>query len=380
MRKPTIVALIITALFIPNVTAQEVTMQPRAGHRMIYSPERDIIVMFGGMTINTGSYYNDLWTYSPEENTWTKITTENAPSPRGAPGFAYNPDKQECLLFGGLSGSRLSDTWTLSLDTMTWTKQSPATSPSARSDTGLVYDRTAKRYLLYGGYGAGLQEDTWAYDPDENNWMKIETEHSPGKIYGQSMMWNPASEQVIMYGGHLNSPTSSTYLNEVWGFNDETQDWEKLQSIDNVQGRYWTAADITENGLLVCFGGSSGTLGDTVTVKTGSDYWSTTSFTQPTPSPRFFAQICYIGGDRFILYGGGTSDQEYGDTWQYSVDSGWTKQEPTYTAQGEEKGIIAPAWMILIGITLAITLKRYRGYAGTTASTIGASKATASGS
>jgi hypothetical protein len=361
MHKTVLIAIVIAALLIPNTNAQDTTMQQRVGHRMIYSPEKDIIVMFGGMTVNTGNYYNDLWTYSPKENVWTKITTETAPSPRGAPGFAYNPDTQECLLFGGLHTSRLSDTWILSLETMTWTKQNPETSPSARSDIGLAYDRTTKRYILYGGYGAGLQDDTWAYDPEENIWTKIETDHNPGKIYGQSMMWSPATKQIIMYGGHLNSPSSITYLDEVWAFNSETQDWESVQSVDNVQGRYWTAADISETGLLVCFGGSSGTLGDTVTINTASDRLSTTSTNQPTPSPRFFAQLCYIGENKFILYGGGTADQIYGDTWLYQVESGWTKLEPFYKLQQkiETTSIILPAWMILIGITLIIAIKRH---------------------
>ena len=169
MRKTAIIAIIITTLLLPNINAQETSIQPRAGHRMIYSPEKDIIVIFGGMTVNTGNYYDDLWTYSPEENTFQRVITDTAPSPRGAPGFAYNPDKQECLLFGGLHTSRLSDTWVLNLETMTWTKESPETSPSARSDTGLIYDRVMKRYILYGGYGGGLQDDTWSYDPEKKN-------------------------------------------------------------------------------------------------------------------------------------------------------------------------------------------------------------------
>ena len=362
MRKTAIIAIIITTLLLPNINAQETSIQPRAGHRMIYSPEIDIIVIFGGMTVNTGNYYDDLWTYSPEENTFQRVITDTAPSPRGAPGFAYNPDKQECLLFGGLHTSRLSDTWVLNLETMTWTKESPETSPSARSDTGLIYDRVMKRYILYGGYGGGLQDDTWSYDPEKKNWNKIETDHSPGKIYGQSMMWNPALEQIIMYGGHLNSPSSSTFLNEVWSFNSETQDWEQEQSIDNVQGRYWAAADITETGLLVSFGGSSGTLGDTVIINTASDKWSSTNVDQPTPSPRFFAQLSYIGDNKFILFGGGTSDQVYGDIWLYQVGSGWTELAPNYGTQPdrETRGIIVPTWMILIGIILVTAIKRFK--------------------
>ena len=211
-----------------------------------------------------------------------------------------------------------------------------------------------------GGVGEGHRARALCQLPEENNWVEIETENSPGKLYGESMMWSLATEQIIMYGGHLNSPVSTSYLNEIWGFNNETQDWEKQQTIDNVQGRYWTAADINENGLLVCFGGSGGNLGDTVEIMTGANNWSTTNLNKPTPSPRFFSQFSYIGGDRFILYGGGTSDQEYGDTWLYNVDTGWSQLEPAITAQGEN-GIIAPVWMILLGITLAIIVKRYWG-------------------
>lgn len=362
MQNTLLPALTLFLLLTPQTGAQE-AIAPRSGHRMIYIPDTDAVILFGGMALSTtGTYYNDLWLYTPQKTQWTKILTTDAPSQRGSPGFAYSPDTKTCLLLGGLTASgRLSDTWILETETMTWSKQSPANSPPARSDMGLVYDQKNKQYILYGGYGntGGLLDDTWVYELETGNWRKINTETSPGKMYGQCMSWNPEDEAVTLYGGHIGSPVSSNYLDEVWTYDHPEQNWVKKETLNRPSGRYWGAADITESGQLVFHGGttSSGPHGETLTLT--EDTW-TASSDQPTPETRFFTQLTYIGGDEFLLFGGGIGREEYSDTWIYSSSTGWTKLNPTYTTQSANTrdktttGIIAPTWTILIGIVLAL--------------------------
>jgi hypothetical protein len=363
MRRLVLTVLLLTSLLTPTAHAEDPEIQPRVGHRLIFIPETGTAILFGGMSLYPSTtHYNDLWTYSTDENTWTKITAFPAPSSRSSPGLAHNPHENECLLYGGYGPSgRLGDTWFLDTETMTWTELAPVASPPPRSDAGLEYDPKEKIYILYGGYGTtgSLLDDTWVYDPTENTWSQIETATTPGKMYGHSMMWNPATEEITLYGGHIGSPVSGDYLNEIWVLDQSSRDWRRVETTGRPEGRYWIATDIAGDGTLVSFGGArNGPHNDTSTLDTEIGAWTTTT-PDPSPSPRFFAQLAHTRDHEFLLFGGGTPGEEYNDTWTYSTETGWTRLEPTIFSQPTEQeereptGFDVPLWEVLLVIGLA---------------------------
>ena len=86
----------------------------RAGHRMVWDPTRQAIIMTGGESGNGAQHYNDIWEL--RDGAWTRLC-ESAPFPARA-NFAmaqgmFNGE-QTILIDGGLPVSTTEKTWKLS--------------------------------------------------------------------------------------------------------------------------------------------------------------------------------------------------------------------------------------------------------------------------
>ncbi len=84
----------------------QVAVNPLTGHAFV----------FGGIRLDTDAtliqtqvYTNDLWEW--DGTAWTKVVTSITPPPHENGGFAWDPLRNELVLFGGYSGFYLSDLW-----------------------------------------------------------------------------------------------------------------------------------------------------------------------------------------------------------------------------------------------------------------------------
>ena len=73
-------------------------------------------------------FYNDLYTYSIDNDTWRKISSKNSPLPRSSHAMCSHPSGI-ILMFGGEFSSpkqstfyHYGDTWILDADTKEWQK------------------------------------------------------------------------------------------------------------------------------------------------------------------------------------------------------------------------------------------------------------------
>jgi hypothetical protein len=117
---------------------------------MAYDWDRDEAVLFGGLHEEQG-VKQDTWRYDGAN--WIKVTTDDWPSARMAMAMGYDPVHRQMLLYGGSSTmdvgeANLNDTWLWSVDT--WVKLSPATLPPALTMPHLRYDPEGNRLLLFG--------------------------------------------------------------------------------------------------------------------------------------------------------------------------------------------------------------------------------------
>src|SRR5438045_594245 len=74
----------------------------RSFQTMAYDSNRSRTLLFGGKsgtTTTDSTFYNDTWTF--DGNDWTQINTPNQPSPRYYSGSAFDPIRDEWILFGG---------------------------------------------------------------------------------------------------------------------------------------------------------------------------------------------------------------------------------------------------------------------------------------
>jgi hypothetical protein len=272
---------------------------PRSGENFVYDNVTQDLVMFGGFTCNgSGGCYshNDTWTFA--NGGWTNESTGPAPSPRNGASFAFDPDSNVSILFGGRDGGQFfADTWTY--DAGSWTSLSSPAAPSPRSGAGLVYDPAADAMLLFGGYtytlnGSDLfHDDLWSIGllpaATPQYWSAVNATGGPSARAGVGMVYDPAISGVVLFGGCLS-------------------------------GHYWNA--------------SCNATGQTWTYSNGT--WSLRNLSTG-PSARVNPQMVYDAATGDVLLFGGASGTpsylEYNDTWEFN-GTGWTQLHPTLHPTG----------------------------------------------
>jgi hypothetical protein len=86
----------------------------RSSHAMIYDPEREVVLAFGGAerTEEGERVLADAWTW--DGNAWRMEEYAGGPSGRILPSLAFDAPRRSLVLFGGFDGTKeLRDTWEL---------------------------------------------------------------------------------------------------------------------------------------------------------------------------------------------------------------------------------------------------------------------------
>lgn len=104
---------------------------PYAYADMIYHHGNNEIYMFGGGPMDgTFSGYNkdESWIYSFADSSWTLIPTENTPPQMSNHSMVYNPESNEIVLFGGETGNmmytdtKVQGTWYYDYESNSWSE------------------------------------------------------------------------------------------------------------------------------------------------------------------------------------------------------------------------------------------------------------------
>jgi hypothetical protein len=94
----------------------DVTPGMRYGATVAVDPKTGHTILFGGIRVDIDAtnnqiqvYANDTWEW--DGAAWKQITTATTPPPRENAGFAFDPIRNELVMFGGYSGFYFSDLW-----------------------------------------------------------------------------------------------------------------------------------------------------------------------------------------------------------------------------------------------------------------------------
>ncbi len=198
-------------------------MASRQGDSGAFDVARGEIVLFGGRSTSNGSvYFGDTWVRSTGR--WVAKTPATAPAGRTDHAMAYDPVKQEVILFGGTNAASnyLSDMW--KWDGTTWTLLAPATKPTARYGAAMTYDATRQRMVLFGGVDStGTLNDTWLWNG--TTWTKSAPASSPPARYQGGMTFNSATQLAVLFGGQN---SSNQGLADTWIWNGTA--WSQIVS------------------------------------------------------------------------------------------------------------------------------------------------------
>jgi N-acetylneuraminic acid mutarotase len=305
---------------------------PRAYHSMVYDEAHDQVILFGGW--DGIAYVDDTWAYDPVTYTWTDLSPAGElPPARQEHAMCWDSPSGRVVLFGGVTdetGSFLNDTWAYDPVANAWTALNPAGEvPAARVGHSMVQDPDTGSAILFGGIGEDIStySDTFAYDPATNTWIELEPAGEvPPARYGHSMVYDEARRQVLLFGGYAED---GTRLNDLWAYDPAANTWTELEPTGSLPARRNGSSLVysSSTGLIILFGGYHGAawLNDTWAYDPSANTWTELeSDWEPPPGRAYHAMVYDSLRDSAIMFGGLTgSDQfpAYNDTWTFEKET-----------------------------------------------------------
>jgi galactose oxidase-like protein len=287
---------------------------PREGAAIAYDGQRKNVVLFGGLA---GPAVEGTWTWDGIH--WTQQTPSRGPSPRYGATMTYDAGRGLVVLFGGNGGSgccQLTDTWTW--NGSDWTPKYPVANPPTllQGTTRMEYDVALDRVVLFTAgvllSGNSWVSETWTWDG--TNWKQLTPPTSPTFPYGTDLMMGyfPPSKSMILV-------TSTQDSLVTWAFNGTT--WSRLApqgaitSGRNGAGMAYDAGHHT----LVLFGGYelNGGVSKGTWTWNGSS-WGGTTPPPPAPTPDAGPMVFDAAHGTILLFGGAASNAFWtwdGTTW-----------------------------------------------------------------
>jgi N-acetylneuraminic acid mutarotase len=197
----------------------EVVCEPpsaRSSATLVASPSNSgELFLFGGEYYNgaLAHFYNDLFVYKVNQDSWRKVTSPNTPLPRSGHAMCQGGNSGGIYLFGGEFSSpkqgtfyHYNDFWRLDPSTREWTKHEGKGGPPARSGHRMTY---YKNYIvLFGGFQDTSQQtkylqDVWLYDTQKYVWIEAKLPPQTQKPEARSSFsFLPHDQGAVIYGGY----------------------------------------------------------------------------------------------------------------------------------------------------------------------------------
>lgn len=235
--------------------------------------------------------------------------------------------------------------------------------PTGRGEQASAYDPCLQRVIVFGGndlqpqqcadFGpTGYKNDTWVYVSAYKNWIRLKTTNTPPARGRHAVAFDLSRKKMYIFGGRYREQASSgayTMYNDLWAFNVNTDDWEKVAvtGTERPVGRANAAMVYDDlNDQLILFGGNSSSSGlsfnalnDTYIFDLKRLKWQRVQTSTSPPVAIFHSLVMDGTNKRVILYGGGGNNAFtgpfYQDMWAFDLDKqDWKK---IWSASGQSQ-------------------------------------------
>lgn len=197
---------------------------PRSSATLLGSPSNSSeLFLFGGEYWNgaVAHFYNDLYVYKLNNDTWRRVTSPNSPLPRSGHAMCPGGNAGGIYVFGGEFSSpkqgtfyHYNDFWRLEPQSREWTKLEGKNGPPARSGHRMTY---FKNYIvLFGGFQDTSQQtkylqDVWLYDTQKFSWHQPALPPASQKPDARSSFsLLPHENGAVLYGGYSRVKATTT--------------------------------------------------------------------------------------------------------------------------------------------------------------------------
>jgi N-acetylneuraminic acid mutarotase len=294
---------------------------PRSGHSAVWTG--NTMIVWGGIAgfatvANTGGRYD------PSSDTWTPTSTTSAPSARGRHTAVWTGSSM--IVWGGTiydsTGQTFNTGGRYDPSTDTWTPISTSNAPSARDSHTAVW--TGSVMVVWGGHFYANQSDGYVrtggrYNPTTDTWTPTSITDAPGARSHHSFIWTGSS--IVVWGGRA----SGSPLGNGGRYNPVTDIWTLVSTSGAPSPRTSHAAVWTGSSMIV-WGGDNST--PVFPVAGGrynpvTDTWSAAS-TTGTPTGRSQHTAVWTGSLMLVWGGSSPTGGRYDP-----VNDSWTPMRPT---------------------------------------------------
>ncbi|MFN3198931.1 MAG: kelch repeat-containing protein [Bradymonadia bacterium] len=223
----------------------------RYNHTLAYDANRDQLLLLGGNSSSSGAnpvVLEDMWRYDIATNSWSEIMPTGIP-PEGRIWHAatFDTARDQMLMYGGgdetafFAANYYDDLWAFYPDVDTWERidGDSAEVPDSRFWSYIVHDTALDAYVMFAGHDAtdlGNRNDIWAFDPEDGQWSPladfdrfnkpangfcdfppdfvIAAPGTPERRNAHSWVYSEACGRSIAFGGK----TDCGAVNDVWLF------------------------------------------------------------------------------------------------------------------------------------------------------------------
>jgi len=290
----------------------------RWGHAAVWTG-REMLVWGGRSSFAPSHNQNDGALYNPESDTWRRMTSEGAPSPRSQMAAVWTGE--ELIVWGGwgdggecpITGGRYNPA------TDTWTALRLENAPEGRLEPAFVW--TGRELVVWGGLlqdGKRSSGTGGRYDPESETWKALPKEGAPIAARGMQAIWT-GTEMIVWSGANLEGdPPLNLGLQTGGRYNPNTDSWKPTATDGAPDGRLYYAAAWTGEEMIAWGGGDqrSGNLRTGGRYNPIGDVWGATA-NAGAPSGRGLATAVWTG-EGMLIFGGSTGGAEaYNELYYY---------------------------------------------------------------
>jgi hypothetical protein len=192
--------------------------------------------------------------YDVERRSWNDLHPAHSPPPVLGGTMAYDPIRDEMVLFGGGhiaeagAGTALqgyTGTWVFSFADNDWKQLSLGVKPPPRMNTRIVTDTKNNLLVIFGGDShSAYLADTWLFDPKSRRWRASKASGGPPPRAGHFTVFDPQTGLVIIGGGYNRED-----LTDMWAYDAGNDRWQRLAG--DVPAGFYISADIAPEERLI---------------------------------------------------------------------------------------------------------------------------------
>lgn len=294
---------------------------PLAGHHHSAVWTGSKMIIWGGLGPPSGNtLLSSGAIYDPSSQTWTTMTSQNTPAPRGNHTAVWTGDE---MIIVGITEedevSRQNAAWIYNLEHDTWRRAPVRKAPIGRYYHSAIW--TGSRMIIWGGKGYidKYLNDGWAFDPGTNTWTRISDNHGLSPRIHHSAVWT--GSRMIIWGG----VGQSGGTNDGASYDPVTDTWTPISITNAPYPRAGHVTVWTGTEMIVWGGSVNWDEGDSATggiYNPSLDMWRSIS----TGPSRRTGHSAVWTGNAMILWGGNYQSTIMNDGWSYDPQSDlWTQ-------------------------------------------------------